>query len=558
MIIAEMIIPKMFTAYAEDLGYQKHNGLHHYQYYCNNCDQLFSAAWGRAVNMGYAERGSLFACPCCGRPHEKHVAFVKRNIAAPDKVRLVVKEYKSAVTLEFSCKAVVFYDYLGLQGATHREVFRFDIAKQEATLSVTHAGIKHEPVEIGSPFNLALFQSSMLSIFSSRSIPNTEQKSKLTKVLKILRDTVHQKLEKHLGHKIKSMFVSPGTHWGMFLFPLFNMAYRVACTDAPNLPECYRDEHKAVFAFWNTKYFDELEGGQLMEDVILNTRGGMDFISALVELSGLPDKPRVRRILAENPFEANILKLAFSTCCNYDHATQLYRGITANRKFRADSWNGGELNSVSYDGLAEFLWEMKEIYGEAGIVRLVNEAKELHTRDCIRLYEQLNDENKEAVVGEGIRLRDLHDWMSLRHKKQGHKNLKFDVPEHIVRRLSMQHDRLRFFLPAESMELVEAGHQLHNCVASYSDSMKQHDSWIVLVADDKGKLVACLELVGSGNPPNVTRVLVQAKIDRNQCISKDKKLNAAVLAWAKDAGIEIKTKDVNVPNKKNNELEVAV
>ena len=46
MLIAELVIPQMFTAYAEDLGYLK-NGLHHYQYFCEVCDQAFSSAWGK-------------------------------------------------------------------------------------------------------------------------------------------------------------------------------------------------------------------------------------------------------------------------------------------------------------------------------------------------------------------------------------------------------------------------------------------------------------------------------------------------------------------------------
>ena len=58
----------------------------------------------------------------------------------------------------------------------------------------------------------------------------------------------------------------------------------------------------------------------------------------------------------------------------------------------------------------------------------------------------------------------------------------------------MQKDRMKFFLPKESLELLEAGTELHNCVASYGSDMKDNSKWIVLVADDKGKLAACLEV----------------------------------------------------------------
>jgi len=153
----------------------------------------------------------------------------------------------------------------------------------------------------------------------------------------------------------------------------------------------------------------------------------------------------------------------------------------------------------------------------------------------------LNDENKKALETESVRLRDLHDWMSLRHKRQTHKNLKFDVPDHIIKRLSMQTDRLKFFMPKESMELLEAGHELHNCVATYGNAMKNNSKWIVLVADDKGKLTVCLEIRGNE--------LVQAKTNRNKPVSSDNKLNSEVLAWAKEANIRVETSDVMLPVK---------
>jgi hypothetical protein len=102
----------------------------------------------------------------------------------------------------------------------------------------------------------------------------------------------------------------------------------------------------------------------------------------------------------------------------------------------------------------------------------------------------------------------------------------------------MQKEALKFFLPKESMELLEAGAKLHNCVASYGNAMKDHKKWIVLVADDKGKLAACLEVVGSK--------LVQAKLPNNRRVFNDTKLNADVIAWAIEANLEIDTDDVKL------------
>ena len=546
-LIAELKIPKMFTAYAEDLGYLDHNRLHHVQYFCEACYQIFSAAWGRRSGMGHHERGDNFRCARCGTQHEKNVVYLKRSELAPDKMRLAVKEYKSAVTFEIYSTTLEFNNYLGIFERSYKEVFRFDIDKQTATFTTYRNGAKCETLELGDPFKLDIFQKSILRFFLSFSFANTDQKTELSRILKVLRETVHRKLEEHLGYKVSSMFVFPGTYYGSFLVPIFNIAYRLACPDAPNLPAVYREDTRTVWDYWTTKMLEVSQGvaGTLihtfsgagyMDGVMAKTRKKKDFITALAASHSLPDKPMVRRALQEDPFDVNMLSMSFKLCENYDYAMQMFGGMTKLKHMR------------DHEELLQFLQEMKGLYGEVGIVRLVCEAQELNLRDCIRLYEQLNDANKKALADEGVRLRDLHDWMSLRQKKQLHKNVKFDVPAHIVRRLSMQRDRLSFFLPAESMQLLEAGHKLHNCVAGYGKSMKNNELWIVLVADDMGKLAACLEIKG--------KELVQAKQDRNKAVSLNAQLNDAIFAWAKAAKLEIKTSDVRVPKEKKTKIKI--
>ena len=530
--VAELEIPHMFTAYSEDLGYLKNN-LHHYQYYCEKCEQLFSAAWGKISGaINYYERGANFKCPYCERAHGNHVAYINRHKLVPDKVRIAVKEFKKVITLEIYCNAFKFTNYLEIIETSYNEVFRFDISKQTTTFSNYLYGQKQETIELGNPFQLEIFSKSILRHFKSHSLANSEQKKDITRVLKTLRETVHQKLEKHLKYRISSMFVSPGATHGSFLLPVFNMAYRLMFPDVPNLPSQYREDDSYVRKqLWEANMLKSLG---YMDRVIAMTRNKTDFITALTEVYKLPNKPLVRKILTNDPFTVNILNTVFSICSNYDYAIQIFDALVKDLETGINRWD--------QEGMIKFFAAMKPIYGESGIVRLITKAKESQTYDCIRLYEQLSEINKKALIIEKVRLRDIHDWMSLRHKKQTHKNLKFSVPEHIVKRLSMQSNRLKFFLPAESMQLLEAGHALHNCVASYGKNMKDNQLWVVLVADDNGKLVACLEIKGNE--------LVQAKLDQNKCVSCDKELNTAIIAWAKDANIKIKTSDVHVLKEK--------
>lgn len=537
-LIAEVIIPQMFTAYAEDKGYinvqgcscgygVQYSGLHHYQYFCEECDQVFSSAWGRVQgSLNYAERGSYFHCPHCGKTHRENVVYVKQKEITPNKVRLVVKAFDSVVTFEVYSNTVEFQDYLRLVGGTYKEIFRFDIAKQTVLFTVYDNGVKKETVEIGNPYKLELFSRSILRFFLPNSLANAQQKSELNRILKVLRETVHRKLEKRLGYKIPSMFVSPGQYHGTFLLPLLNISYRVACPDAPNLSTVYRSAPVNIKSYWKAKM---LEGctSDSMDDVMKLTRKKKSFVSAMATVHSLPDKPLVKKALGEDPFGVNLLRKAFDVCSNYDNAIKLYRALNK-------LWAHGP---VSDEWLYKFLKNLIPIYGETGIIRLVEKASQWHLWDCMSLYNQLNTENQKAIKTEKVRLRDLHDWMSLRHRRQTHVNLKLDVPEHIVKRLSMQRNRLSFFLPKESIELLDAGEELNNCVASYGKAMKDNSIWIVLVADDNGKLVAALEVKG--------KELVQAKIYDNKPISQNAKLNAEVLAWAQKAGIKINTKDVD-------------
>jgi DNA-directed RNA polymerase subunit RPC12/RpoP len=538
-VIAELMIPKMFSAYANDIGYLKNNGLHHKQYYCNECDQPFSAAWGMVQgSMNYSERGSYFHCPHCGTRYSKNAALLKLKEDAPDQMRLVIREYRHAVTFEISCRTMQFSDYLAVDFyKKYRECFRFDVKDQTATFTRHSHGIEDVNIQIGNPYNIDVLGkvpfNSILAYFQPFSIPNTKEKTKLNEIVKILRDTVHRKLEKRLGYKVSSMFVSSGQYHGTFLLPILNIAYRLACPDAPNLPAIYRESPKAIQNFWASNLIEDFG---YMNRVMAATRKGKSFISALIETAQLPDKPFVRHSLLEDPFLISLFIKSFSLCENYDHATQILEGSVALA-------HGAEQMYIDnyWKSLWPFLGTMKQYYGEPGIARLVVDYKELRTRDCINLYNQLNPENKQALVDEKVKLRDLHDWMSLRHKKQTHVNLKFNVPDHIIKRLSMQTDHLKFFMPKESLELLEAGHSLNNCVASYGQAMKDNSKWIVLVADDKGKLAVCLEIKGNE--------VIQAKTNRNNPVSNDVKLNSEVIAWAKEANLKIKTADIRVPDK---------
>ena len=528
MIIAEVVIPQMFTAYAEDHGYL-HNGLHQYQYFCEECDQAFAVAWGKIPgSMGYFERGNIFCCPYCGKEHSKNVAYIPKNEIAPNKVRLALKTYRNLVLFEVYCESVRFSDLFSVNGWRYKESFRFDIAKQTTTFSkYGHNGELMEASEIGSPLTIDVLKDSILRCFYADSLGNTNQKPALSRILKLLREEVQTKMEKYLGYKIPSMFVSSGVYHGMFLLPILNMAFRLRYPDAPNLPAAYRGEKREIKILLAENEIKE----ELFDGVAECTKQKTDYVTALIRANNLPNKAAVRRELSQDFFNVGLLVKAFSFGDNYDYALRTYYGIKK-------VWEDRVFVGVSRETLFDFLTGIAPAYGQRGLVRMVENYKELELNDCAQIYRQINQENRDAIKIERVELKELHDWMAMKHRLQTHQNYKFNVPDFIVNRLSMQTNRLKFFLPKESLELLKAGVKLHNCVATYGKAMKDNKKWIVLVADDNGKFTACLEVRG--------KELVQAKIDRNNAVKTDEKVNAAVVKWAKEAKIIIKTGDVKV------------
>ena len=111
----------------------------------------------------------------------------------------------------------------------------------------------------------------------------------------------------------------------------------------------------------------------------------------------------------------------------------------------------------------------------------------------------------------------------------------------------MQKDSLKFFLPDTAYELRAGGKEFHNCVYRYAKEASNAMCHIAFMADDKGKLVACLEIREDK--------LVQAKLKYNNPVFNDMNINNAIIDWCKRSGLEIATTDIML--KSDNAIEKA-
>ena len=526
--------PKLFDVFSNSLGYDSNYGFHEMQYYCTECHQLFIAAWGRASSMGYAERGSKFHCPHCGSFYDRDKAgFGDKNEKIPHRVSFLVRDRKDSVDLEIRFRAYTFRGRFDLLEIERKEVFRFDVKKREALWwRQGFSRVNQEPeisLSLGNPLDFELFDQSIVTYFNASS---QIERSEMTNIMRVLRETVEAKMAGRYGHEVESTWVSNGDH-GYMLLPLFNLAFRTVFPDAPNLPDQYRSNPGSTKAVLAVRLMTDVE---LIERAMSISRSGADYVTAMLQAAGIPNSDNNRRcIRAIWWHNLGVLKAAYDICGNNDLAMRLFKAIeNIPKNNRSDfgecrcRYHGNWIKSLFKHGT-----RLIPTYGIHGLVRLVEGEEKYQLDDCLNLLDLIKESN---LNPRGIRLRDLHDHLTKLHWRQEHPNIKFDVPEHIIRRMTMQSDRLKFFLPKESMELFEAGKSLHNCVASYGKAVKDRQKWIVLVADDKGKLTACLEIRGD--------TLLQAKLDGNQPVAKNPQLNQEVLEWAEAARLKIETRDV--------------
>lgn len=519
--LQKIIFKQLFSAFANRLKNFET------QYHCEQCHQRFSVLWNLAANPmnPYINRGSLVRCPYCGEVHKQFICFGNTAEFMPYKLALKLQESKNLVTVAVDYEAFCFNDRYITDVEKGKEVFCFNVAKRTATFIRTVEGT-HESltIDISSPFDTTLLKTSILRFLTSYSLIRVTHKDQITGLFRQLRTIIETKTEQLYGYKQveKMYYPNTGALSGMFLLPLKNIAYRMVFSDVAgnSLPAAYEmiPRQNPTNAALLNKISPEI-----MKAFHSLRAAGESSISALLTAAGLANLPFAQKILRADLYSMGKLMTAFSLCKNNDLAFRYFAAFQ------------GEAD----EQVETYLRFIGTVYGEAAIVRLAENSKGAKLADCSLLFSKLNTGNIAKINAKEIRLRDLHDWMALTHQKQTHQIFNFDVPEHIVSRLAMQTERLKFYLPKDSMELLEAGNSLHNCVASYGEAVRDHKKMIVLVTTDNGSLTGCIEIKENR--------IIQAKCDGNKAVSTKAELNRSVLDWAEKVGLDIDTKDIYRP-----------
>jgi len=520
--------------------------------YCAECGQVFSAVFGYVPGCGWSRwRGDMFFCPDCGKLHSRNYLSATRYKGQksqwlPFNLTITLKEFKSHFSLRVTANCVKFTaDGEDVEYKIIRESLIFDVKQQKVVFKSSN-GVAE--LELGNPYSATPFlNTSLLRYIIPESTVWQAQKKEANLLLKYLRDGITKKMKAIHGIDLKAMSIPAGKRYGLFLLPIVNIAWRMACPDAGNLP-LYEIVEGSYPSYKELLEIHRLRCGappaRAIDFLIALTRKGLSYPQAVAKAYKLPDtKSIVKMLAASDIFDAGRIKTGFNLMKDYK-----YRIFSA--RFLLQEINLFSLSANDEPSeIIRFIKEVASIRGDKLATKLLSNYVKLQTRDIAAMYYKLNAQNKERFWAKKLTAERMHEWLVDAWEAQAYPNYDLAVPEAIVRRLEMQKETIKFFVPDTAYRLKAAGKELHNCVGSYANSVLDGECCIVLVADDLGKLKVCLEIDQQNN-------LRQAKLTCNKPVSTDKVLNAEVLKWSKEAKLTIATLDVKV--EENTNLEAAV
>lgn len=568
MITETLTLPNLFTSarfLVKDETHYLKDAV--YAHYCMECGQVFLARFDEyTCGMSYMRRwkGEYYKCPNCGKESVDTYDETKfwNTVAyerdpgnyVPQTMELTLHEFKEKIRLDVKAKCITIdpEHTERAKKATIKESISFDTREQKTWFTQTIEKKSGDTVDITNPFDTTLLQHSILHFLRRNSSAWREHKPEIIHLVKKLRDTLCKKVKQVKGYNLKSISI-PGTpNNGLMVDPIRNMAWRLAVTDGPNLKDFFdnstyegTDENVTVDPK-TTKLTKEN-----LEEIINECRNGKSYPQAVLKTLNMPDTKSGRRMVTNDSiYVLPILKTITET--NFDaHGKKIFKDNVTEQLITHKKQHESIHQSAFYwsdqllpdsDGIY-FLNEAIQKIGQSKTLPFITTLPVDMLNDTGKLYTTLTEEEKAKIWKYSGSPKKVHDTCTKLNWCHKHPDYNLDVPEHIVNRLMMQKDQLKFYLPETYYQLRAAGKELHNCVGgAYPAMMKKGDCCIVLVADDNGKLKICIELKKDR--------IMQAKLFDNEPVNKDPALNKMINTWAKEKKLVIATNDIKITKEK--------
>lgn len=549
--LQEIYIPELFKAFTSIIDTPHSSAslitgslVRPKRYFCTKCKTEFTVEHIETHRLGYyGYDDERVNCPACGAKFKLGSTMLEcdEQLNGPLCLTLRLYECKTQIILKANFNMVRLTHDLKepVILGTHTEEYRFDIKSRQVHIKSRECNQDPVILEIEDPISArALLARSWLRYLRNETELVKSYKPEIVELLKTLRDAVTTKYKELHGYNLSKLFVSSGQTYGWLQMPILNIVYRLQMPEASNLSKTFIQDSRSIY-----RPHRALPGNmQVMQTPDLSQKWKIacdlakdkDCITAMLEAYTLPAVKSFRKILQTDSIFA-IQELGYCyelSKGDLNHTTTLYRLIRDKFPEQKDTY-------LDMKRIFEKLMCIKTsgVIPVTKVISILKNTDPKSIQDTLEILSQLNEPNQQAILK--YKITEIHDQATNLLYKQKNPNIRLSVPAYIKNRLMMQKDKIRFFLPNDSYELKDAGTELHNCVGGYTNKINEGASCVVLVSDDKGKLVVCIELQQNK--------LVQAKLACNKPVFTNARLQAEVLEWCKKCSIAICTSDVKQP-----------
>lgn len=511
----------------------------------SDCNVSFVAEFPESYVQGYGYKSypEYYYCPNCGQKSDglySAIAYASNESDVPISIRFRVIKYKTWIDFEMVFSAVrvdsgrqTIYKLKGPSYSdAYTHIIRFDFKNRWAVYIIKES-IRKATLErhILDPLT-ALDQINNLGplkLINTWSTIRRHRKA-LKELFKELRIEFERQLSTAVGYKVKDVYVplSITNTDGFCAGALSNMIWKLSYPDAPSLRTV-----ASSYADWGIP-----SKTKIASEVSRLVMTGLNFEDAILTHYVKKTCPQLRRLLKKYPGCIAQLVYAIQITSKPDLLVRIIESIRAQR-------NNSSWLKLDLENGVLFFRAFAAKYGDVQATNLIGKYEAYCIDDSVRIYRLLTRPNKITFWDMRVKARDIHDTlMNLEAMQKS-----ADVVLPAVQSLDGNTNGLQFFVPRTGAELVKISDSLKNCVRTYRDKVLSRDCAIVAVADDSGKLLACLELSKSKVTSMSFNMLVQAKLFANAAVSKNEVVNGAIMQWAKEHRIIPRTTDIDVTAK---------
>lgn len=540
--IAHYYIPTVYDIIRRYVEYTY--GKDQYAIYHHGCGESFVGNFTPQYNIGgYVGSGRFFYCPFCGEElsvYDDNVStyFAKKDQLVPTDMDVSVKEGADFIDLIFVSNTVaVDKTNVFTARATLRQKIRFDFKSRKAIFMRSNSTRKWEAISeifpAGKTFHLLTVLKDneqvdsvgFLGAFLNGSSRASKHRDGLRNVLTALRNAFKRKLEKTAGYKVRDVFAPPTAcnEKGYFEQPLRAMIWKLLAPDASRLTQLtlYR--------------LSTMNDNLLPAGVFERTKKGTSFVDAVMSEFNLTGRVW-RRAITKDPSMAYFAKRIGFT----DKPSLIMRLLD---KISDVFVLGRSITPlVDLEECTMLTKAMVKQYGDNRTVEFIERRfdGEQALADVFLMFRGLSRFNKQnAIRSLPRRMRDIHDALLVwQQRDRGG-----DLPIKVHKRLVAKMGDYTFISPDNTNQLIDAGKSMHICVGSYGRSCSDGDKAVVLVANNNGEPVACLEIAKQGGR---WKKVVQAKLAYNKVVASDDAMNAVVMDWIRSRKLIPATRDIDI------------